>query len=203
MALFHIFTLIDNFEWFWMGSLHTNIQLMLEFVKAPFLDLHLSFYTLIHFLMLLSVILLSMLMILLSALKFDQASDLCQQLEMESALESDLRDTVDWALSDLLISVFEKFNLVHFTSLIFLVLLMWKWMGLFLKKNLLLRCWDYLSLLNWIGVLAFFLLLKLPPWKSGSWFGLWQFFLVKLVFVSIIYHTALHGILLSCVGCCF
>ena len=74
--------------------------------------------------MLLSVILLSMPMILLSALKFDQASDLCQQLEMESVLESDLRDTVDWALSDLLISVFEKLNLVRFTSLIFLVLLM-------------------------------------------------------------------------------
>ena len=47
------------------------------------------------FLMMLSVILLSMLMILLCS-KCDQASDLWQQLELASELESDLRDTADW-----------------------------------------------------------------------------------------------------------
>ena len=74
-----------------MVSLHENIQLMLEFFKAPFLVvLHFSYYTLMTFLMMLSVILLSMLMILLSS---DQASDLWQQLELASELESDLRDT--------------------------------------------------------------------------------------------------------------
>ena len=41
-------------------------QLMMEFFKAPFLLLHLFYYTLMTFLMMLSVILLSMLMILLS-----------------------------------------------------------------------------------------------------------------------------------------
>ena len=51
-----------------MGSLHENIQLMLEFLKAPFLVLHFSYYTLMTFLMMLSAILLSMLMILLSTL---------------------------------------------------------------------------------------------------------------------------------------
>ena len=45
--------------------------------------------------MMLSVILLPMLMILLST-KCDQASDLWQQLELASELESDLQDTVDW-----------------------------------------------------------------------------------------------------------
>ena len=30
----------DGFKWFWMGSLHKNIQLMLEFLKDPFLVLH-------------------------------------------------------------------------------------------------------------------------------------------------------------------
>ena len=50
------------------GSLHKNIQLMLEFLKAPFLVLHFSYYTLMTFLMMLSVILLSMLMILLCIL---------------------------------------------------------------------------------------------------------------------------------------
>ena len=36
LALFHFFSVIDEFRWFWVGSLHKNIQLMLEFVKAPF-----------------------------------------------------------------------------------------------------------------------------------------------------------------------
>ena len=54
------------------------------------------------FLTMLSVILLFILMILLSIqgvirnLISDQASDLWQQLELISELESDLRDTVDW-----------------------------------------------------------------------------------------------------------
>ena len=51
-----------------MESLHNSIQLMREFLKAPFLVLHFSYYTLMTFLMMLSVILLSMLMILLSIL---------------------------------------------------------------------------------------------------------------------------------------
>ena len=51
-----------------MGILHKNIQLMLGFLKALFLVPHFSNYTLMTFLMMLSEILLSMLMILLSAL---------------------------------------------------------------------------------------------------------------------------------------
>ena len=35
-ALFHFFSVIDDFRWFWMGSLHKNIQLMLELLKFPF-----------------------------------------------------------------------------------------------------------------------------------------------------------------------
>ena len=67
-----------------MGSLHKNIQLMLEFLKGPFLVLHFSYYKLMTFLMMLSVILLFLLMILLS--KFNQAFDLWQQVELASKL---------------------------------------------------------------------------------------------------------------------
>ena len=67
-ALFLLFSVIDDFQWFWMESLYKNIQLMQEFLKAPFLVLLFSYYTLMTFLMMLSVILLSMLMILLSIL---------------------------------------------------------------------------------------------------------------------------------------
>ena len=51
-ALFLPFSVIDDFEWFWMESLQKNIQLMWEFLKAPFLVLHFSYYTLITYLML-------------------------------------------------------------------------------------------------------------------------------------------------------
>ena len=68
LALFLLFSVIDDFEWFWMESLHKNIQLMREFFKAPFLVLHFSYYRLMIFLMMLSVILPSMLIILLSIL---------------------------------------------------------------------------------------------------------------------------------------
>ena len=64
-GLFLLFSVTDSFKWFF---LHKNMQLMLEFFQAPFLVLHLSCYTLITFLMMLSVILLSMLMIPLSIL---------------------------------------------------------------------------------------------------------------------------------------
>ena len=51
-----------------MGSLHKDMQLMLEFLKGPFLVLQFSYYTLMTFLMMLSVISHSMLKILLSTL---------------------------------------------------------------------------------------------------------------------------------------
>ena len=70
---------------------------MLEFLKAPFLVPHFSCCILMTFLML-SVILLSIDIYDDTTLysTCDQASDLWQQLELASELESDLRDTVDW-----------------------------------------------------------------------------------------------------------
>ena len=55
--------------------------------------------------------------------KCDWASDLWQQLELASELESELQDTVDWARSGLLISILEKLNWFRLTDLITLVLL--------------------------------------------------------------------------------
>ena len=69
------------------------------------------------------------------------------------------------ARSGLLISMLGKLNWFLLTGLITLVLLMWKWMGLFLRKSRLLRCWGWLSLLTWIRALTLTLLLKLPSRK--------------------------------------
>ena len=48
--------------------LHKNIQLMLEFLKVPYLVLHFSYYTIVTFLMMLSLVLLYMLIKRLSVL---------------------------------------------------------------------------------------------------------------------------------------
>ena len=74
--------------------------------------------------------------------KCDQASDLWQQLELVSELESDQRDTVDWGKKWLVGFNDGKTQLVLFD---------WsnnngsidvEWMDLFLRKNHLLRCWG-------------------------------------------------------------
>ena len=67
-VLFLLFSVIDGFKWSWIWSLHKNTQLMLEFLKSLFLVLHLYYSILMTFLVMLSAILLSMLMIPLSTL---------------------------------------------------------------------------------------------------------------------------------------
>ena len=93
------------------------------------------------------------------------------------------------AESVLLISMLEKLSWFCLTGSITLLLLMWKWMSLFLKKDHLLRCWGWLSLLTWIGTLTLSLLLKLPPRKLEPWFFLWSFFLLRLLCISVYGHA--------------
>ena len=109
LALFLLFAVTDGFEWFWMETLHNNIQLMLEFLKAQFLVLHFSYYTLMIFLML-SVILLSMLMIMLSILSVLRHL-VCGSI-LNWLLNLNLIYETLWnrARSGLLISMLEKLN---------------------------------------------------------------------------------------------
>ena len=60
---------------------------------------------------------------------------------MASELESDLWDIVEWGRKWLIDFNLGKTQLISLTRLMKLVLLMWKWMGLFLRENHLLRCW--------------------------------------------------------------
>ena len=83
-----------------MESLHKNFQLMLEILKAPFLVLHFSYYTLMIFLTILSVILLSLNLNLIY-------ETLCTGVR-----------------NDLLISILGKLSYFHLTSLTTMVLLM-------------------------------------------------------------------------------
>ena len=141
LALFLLFSVIDGFEWFWMGSLHKNIQLMLEFLKGPFLVLHFSCSILMTFLMMLSVILLSMLMMLLSVLSVIRHLICGNNLNWLLNLNLIFKTLWTGVRSGLLMSILGKLSWFHLTSLITMVLVMWKWMGLFLKEIHILKCW--------------------------------------------------------------
>ena len=88
--------------------------------------------------------------------KRNQSSESWQQLELASELQSDLRDIV--AQDRKWLNDFNAMNLFHLIAPITLVLLMWQWISLFLKKNYLLL--GLSSLLNWTDALTWSLLLK-------------------------------------------
>ena len=96
-----------------MGSLHRNIQLMREFLKAPFLVLHFSYYTLMTFLTILSVIFLSILMILLSILSVIRHLICGNKLNWLLNLNL-VYETLDWGKKWLVDFSAEKTQLVSF-----------------------------------------------------------------------------------------
>ena len=86
--------------------------------------------------------------------------------------------------SGLLISMLRKLSWFRLTSLITMVLLMWKWIGSVLEEKSSFMIWSW-PFLNWIGVLILSLLLKLSPRKFDLWCVLWSFFLLRLFCISI------------------
>ena len=123
LAVFLLFSIIDGFDWFWVERFDKNIQLTLEFGKAPFLVLHFSYYTLMTLLTMLSVIFLSMLMILLSILSVIRhlicGRNLNQLLNLNLVYET----LWTWVRSDLLISMLGKLSWFCLTSLITFLLM--------------------------------------------------------------------------------
>ena len=84
--------------------------------------------------------------------KCNHASDLWQQLDLASELESDLRDTVDWGRTWVVDFNAGKTQPVSFDRSKNTGAIDVKMDG-FLRKKHLLRCWGSLSLLNWNGAL--------------------------------------------------
>ena len=124
LALFFLFSVIGSSKWFWRGSLHKNIQLMLEFFKAPFLVLHFSHYTLMTFLMMLSMILLSILMILLSILSVSRHLICGNNLNWLLNVNLIYKTVWTGAGSGLLVSILGKLKWFRLTDLITMVPLM-------------------------------------------------------------------------------
>ena len=180
LALFLLSSVIDGFEWFWGSSQEypVNAGVPQSSILDPTLFL-LYIYDLPN-----DVICNITIYVDDTTLysKYDKGSYLWKQLELASELESDLQHTVGWDRKWL---VLEKLSLFHLAGLTTLVLLMWKWMDLFMRKNNLLRCWRWLSLLNWIGALTSSPLQKLLPRKLELWFVLWSFSLLMLLCISV------------------
>ena len=86
--------------------------------------------------------------------KCEQISDLRQQPQLVSELESGERGTVDWGWMQLVQFSAGKTQLVSFDQSNTSGAIDVKMMDLLLKKNCLLRGWDSLSLLNWVGALT-------------------------------------------------
>ena len=98
--------------------------------------------------------------------KCDQASDLWQQLELASELESDLRDTVDWGKKWLVDFNAGKTLLVSFGWSSNNGSIDVKMGGSTLEEKSSFKMLGLtFSSINWIGVLTLSLLLKLPPRK--------------------------------------
>ena len=83
-ALFLLFSVIDDFEWFWMEILHKKIQLMWEFLKAPFFTLFLLYINDLPDDVICDITIYADDTTLYS--RCDRASDLWQQLELASEL---------------------------------------------------------------------------------------------------------------------
>ena len=140
-----------------MERLHKNIQLMLEFVKAPFLVLHFSFYTLMTFLTMVSVILLlSILSVIRHLIHGNNFNWLLNLNLIYKTLWTGVR-------SGLLITMLRKLNWFRLIGLKTMVLLM---DGFVVeeKSSFKILGWIFSSKLDWGLKLS--LLLKLAARKS-------------------------------------
>ena len=153
----------------------------------------------------LSVLLLSMLMILLSIPSVIRHLICGNNLNWLLNLNLIYETLWTGVRSGLLISMLRKVSWFRLTGRITMVLLIWKWMVLFLWKSHLLRCLGWPAVLNWIGVLKLSLLLKLPPRKLERLFVLWSFFLLRFLCISInvsyahVWNTAIMSLLVPLV----
>ena len=97
----------------------------------------------------LPVILLSMLMILLSILSVIKHLICDNDLNWLLNLNLIYKTLLTGVRSALLISILRKHSWFCLISLIIMVLLMWKWMGLFFRKNCLMLGLSFSSKLDW------------------------------------------------------
>ena len=142
-----------------MASLHKNIQLMLEFFPTLFL----IYINDLPDTAICDIVIYADDTTICS--NCDQASNMCQQLELTSELESDLQDTVDWSKKWLVDFNVGKTQLVSFDPSNNTGSIDVKMDGSVLEEKSSFKMLGLTFSSNWIGAVTFSLLLKLPPRK--------------------------------------
>ena len=134
--------------------------------------------------------------------KRDWASDLWQQLELASELESDLRDTVDWGKKWLVDFNAGKTQLVSFDWSNNYGSIDVKMDGSVLeeKSSFKMLGLTFSSKLDWGSYIIS--IAKTASKKIGALICSMNFFLVRLLCISINLPYAMYGILMSCLGWC-
>ena len=183
-----------------LSSPEWEVQLMLEFLKAPVLVLNFSYYTLLTFLMILFVILLSMLMILPSILSVIRHLICGNNLNWLLNLNLIYETLWTGAGSGLLISMLEKLIWLDQSNNTVAIAVKMDGSVIEEKSSFKMLWLNFSSKLNW--AVKLFLLLKLPPRKLKPWFILQTFFLLRLLCISRNLPYTMHGILLSHLGWC-
>ena len=128
LALFCFSSVLIGFDWIWMERLCKNIQLMLLLLKALSLCLPNSYYTLMTFLRMESVILLSMLKIAISIARVIIENYSCATAIID--FWTQIWPIRHFRLGQEETSIMAKTTFIFLSGLKVLLLLMWKWMGL-------------------------------------------------------------------------
>ena len=118
-----------------------------------------------------------------------------QQLELAFELEFDLWDTVDLGRKWLVHFQTRKTQLVSFDQSDNTGTIDVGMDGSVFEEKSSLRCWGWLSFLNWIGALTLSLLLKVAPRELEPWFVLWSFCLLGLLFIRLPYNHGLNTVI--------
>ena len=134
--------------------------------------------------------------------KSDQASDLWQQLELASELESDLRGTVDWGRKWLVDFNAGKTQLVSFDRSKNTGAIDMKMDGSALEENTSFKMLGltFSSKFDWDSYIVS--IAKTASKKIGALIRSLRFLSPEVALYLQIYHTTMYGILLSCLGRC-
>ena len=204
LALFLLFSVIGSFEWFWMVHPVKKIQLMLESLKSPFLVLHLSYYTLMTFMMVLSVILVFMLMILFFFFNVWSGIWSVATTRIDFWTWIYLQDTVDWGNKWLVEFNAVKTQLVSFDQSNDTGVVDAKMNGSVLEEKSFIKMLGLTlsSTLDWgsyIIPIAKTASKKVRSMKDSFC----ELFFSWVCYISLwIYHLPTHWILLSCLAWC-
>ena len=111
----------------------------------------------------------------------------------------DVKDLWHWSRLEIRLNVFFRPVIPKKQFIVIIMLLMWKWVVLLLRKNHLLKCWGWLSHPNYIRSFTLSLLLKVSARSLEPWLVLWSSFPLRMfwIFINLPYDQACNTLVMS------